>query len=179
MKLLKIDKSTYRQRLKTIIIAFIAIFALLSVLLGSLFISWFGVPIDANQVGESAPSNFRFNLAGVIVALFICGAVLHRLREHELFNEVYYVWQVKQTQNLIYRKLAKVKQAAFDDNDPDALLILDYYYASLVQVYELDDNTLTMSTVNNEYQKVKDAIDNCNLSTNEEKVFEKQSLERY
>lgn len=179
MKLKKIDKDTYRQRLKVIIIAFIATFAALSVLLGSLLIMWFGVSIEPDQVTEASPSNFKFNLMGVVIALFICGAILHRLREHALFNEVYYVWQVKQTQNLIYRKLNKIKSAAFEQSEPQALLILDYYYASLVQVYQLDDNTLTMSTVNNDYQKVKDALDNVNLKADEEKSFDKSTLERY
>ncbi|WP_286232493.1 DUF3087 family protein [Thalassotalea sediminis] len=156
MQLQKIEKTLYRQRLNRIIIGFIVSLTLLSVLFGTLFISLFtdnNINVTLASDAE-APSNFRYNLAGVIFALFVCGGVLHRLRQTEYFSQVYYVWQLKQLQNKIYRRLARINQAAFDKGETEALIILDFYYQSLKQVYQLDDNTITMSTVNQEHQKV-------------------------
>ncbi|WP_281561316.1 DUF3087 family protein [Thalassomonas sp. RHCl1] len=99
--------------------------------------------------GEAAPEstgNFRYNLLGVILALLACAAVLHQLKGSRYFSEIYYVWQLKQLQNLIYRRLKKIKQAA-GKGDADAFAILCFYYASLKQVYLLDDNTLTLGKV--------------------------------
>jgi hypothetical protein len=68
------------------------------------------------------------------------------------------VWQLKQLQNKIFRKLKSVQQAA-KDNNRDALVILSFYYQSLSLVYNLDNNTLTISNVNNELDKLQQCID--------------------
>ncbi|WDE01414.1 DUF3087 family protein [Thalassomonas actiniarum] len=101
--------------------------------------------LDGEAVPEST-GNFRYNLLGVILALLACAAVLHQLKGSRYFSEIYYVWQLKQLQNLIYRRLNKIKQAAGKGN-VDALVILGFYYAGLKQVYLLDDNTLTLGKV--------------------------------
>lgn len=150
MQLKEINKQQYRQRLNSVIIAFIASFMVLAIAFGTLLIAAFS---------DGETSNFRFNLLGVILALLALAAVLHQMRSKPLFNEIYYVWQLKQIQNLIYRKLTKVKEKA-SQNDADALLCLLFYYTSQKQVYELDDNTLTMSAL------VKD-IENLNQQINE------------
>jgi hypothetical protein len=75
--------------------------------------------------------------------LGLCVAVIYHLKSRPFFNEIYYVWQLKQLQNRIYRKLIKIKAAA-SQNDVNALITLLFYYTSLKQVYLLDDNTLTL-----------------------------------
>jgi hypothetical protein len=84
------------------------------------------------------------------------------------------VWQVKQIQNLIYRKVKKVKKAA-KNLEPNALIILSFYYHSQKQVYQLDDNTLTIAKVNKEIADLQEIITDNNLTISAEQ-FEKKLI---
>ncbi|MGB0936023.1 MAG: DUF3087 family protein [Colwellia sp.] len=107
---------------------------------------------------EQAPkTNFRYNLLGVILALITCGIVLSNLRHTAFFKEIYYVWKLKQVHNQIYRKLKPIKQAV-KEGDETAMLILSFYYQGLKQVYELDDNTITMGTINRDIDALDEQI---------------------
>ena len=79
--------------------------------------------------------------------------------------------------NAIYRKLAKIK-AAQAEGDESTLVILAFYYQTLKQVYELDDNTLTINNVNLEIDKLKQKLGD---ETYEQYVhqFEKSMLNAY
>jgi hypothetical protein len=158
MKIKDIDKSLYRQRLNRVIIGFITTLAVLSLVFGSILIAMFSEPIleVAISAGEEQVSNFKYNFMGVLLSLFSCALILHRVKNTALFEEIYYVWQLKQIHNLIYRKLKKIKMLAFVDNDINAMIVLNYYYITLKQVYLLDDNTLTISALNKEQQKLED-----------------------
>ena len=115
--------------------------------------------LAANEADAPASTgNFRYNLLGVILALLACGAILHSLKDSRYFYEIYYVWQLKQLQNLIYRRLAKIKQAAAN-GDGDALVVLDFYYAGLKQVYLLDDNTLTLGKLEQDIAQLNQLAD--------------------
>ena len=186
MNILEIDKTTYRQKLTRVIIGFIIALTLFALLFGSILIAIFSEQAGnianvsnevASKLGDKTaePNNFKFNFAGVVLALLVCAGILQRLKTTSYFYEIYYVWQLKQINNLIYRKLKKIKKAVFEDHNMGAMVILNYYYISLKQVYFLDDNTLTMSSVNAEQQKFIDILSkkNINLST---KAFNKSML---
>lgn len=160
MKFQNINKTIYRKHLNQIIIGFIATLTVLALLFGTVLIHFFGVSPEQIANGES---NFRYNLLGAILALMACSAILYKLRSSEFFNEVYYVWQMKQIQNLIYRKLAKIKLAAKSD-DVNALIILQYYYESLIHIYQLDDNTITLTELTKKQQAVLQQIEDKQLS---------------
>ena len=154
MELKNIDKTLYRKRLNVVIVSFILGFGISSVLFGTLLISLFAatdVHLVADSVAGEGKSNFKLNLIGVVLGLILSTLVLHRLRNHPYFDEIYYVWQIKQIQNLIYRKLSKIKQSA-NDGDVNAMIVLNFYFESLKQIYKLDDNTITLSTVEKEHQ---------------------------
>ena len=70
-------------------------------------------------------------------------------------REVLYVWKLKQIHNKIYRKLKNIKAAASTD-DLKALTILKFYYTTQRQVFELDNNTLTMSSVTKELETIEE-----------------------
>lgn len=167
MQLINIDKTRYRKHLNTVIVGFIAVLLTLALALGQLLIMAFA---------EEGVSNFRYNFLGVVLALLACAAILHSVKNSNFFKEIYYVWQVKQIQNLIYRKLKKIKAAGNDDTN--ALIILMFYYQSLQQVYQLDDNTLTMSTVNKNLNELLETIANKNLNVSAEQ-FDKKLLDSY
>lgn len=176
MKLKEIEKTVYRKHLNIIIVGFIASLLTLALVYGQGLIMLFAdsaslLPNSANVgagelVNEAATeSNFRYNFMGVLLSLLTCVLALHRLRFSAFFSEVYYVWQVKQQQNFIYRKLKKIKAAAeADDVNVNALIILNFYYASLKQVYLLDDNTLTMSKINSDINELNTRLENLNLT---------------
>ena len=150
MKLQEIDKVQYRKRLNIVIAAFIGCFAVLAVIIGSVLIELFAAPI----VDPETQNNFKFNIAGVIIALLMMSVIMNHFKKHPFMVDVYYVWQLKQIHNQIYRKLVRIKRAA-EEKDVNALIILSFYYVSLEQVYHLDNNTLTMSSVKKDQEKTK------------------------
>ena len=168
MQLIKIDKTRYRKHLNIIIVGFITVLLVLALVFGQLLIASFG---------QEGISNFKYNLLGVILSLLACAAILHQLKSSAFFTEIYYVWQVKQLQNLIYRKLKKIKAAA-SNGENDALIILSFYYQSLQQVYQLDDNTLTITKVNKDQSDLQEIIANKNLDISAEQ-FDKKLLSSY
>jgi hypothetical protein len=171
MQLIDIDKARYRKNLNIVIVGFIASLLVLSLLFGSILISLFST-VDSTIVKAAsdaitntvtdADTNFRYNLLGVILALLANAAILHSVKKSQYFKEIYYVWQIKQLQNLIYRKLKKVK-AAGKEGDETALIILTFYYQCQIQVYKLDDNTITLSSIEKHLQEVNDTIANHGL----------------
>ena len=62
-------------------------------------------------------------------------------------REVAYVWDLKQALNLIHRK-NRVLQTAAQDGSVDAMLALQFSYDGSRQLWQLDDNTITMNSLN-------------------------------
>ena len=168
MQLINIGKARYRKHLNITIVGFIGTLLVLALVFGQLLIAVFA---------QEGVNNFRFNLLGVILSLLACAAVLHTLKNSDFFKEIYYVWQVKQIQNLIFRKLKKIKAAA-KDTDSNALIILLFYYQSLQQVYQLDDNTLTITKVNKDLSDLQETITNKNLNISADQ-FDKKLISSY
>ena len=168
MQLINIDKALYRKRLNIVIAGFIASLTILALAFAQLFILYFA---------QEGVSNFKYNLLGVVLALLACAAILHSIKGSDFFKEIYYVWQLKQLQNKIFRKLVKIKADA-NEGDENALIILLHYYQSLKLVYLLDDNTLTISKVEKDLNSVNETIANKNLTLTAEQ-FDKSLLSSY
>ncbi len=168
MQLIDIDKTRYRKHLNIAIVGFIGTLFILALIFGQVLIASFA---------QEGVNNFRYNLLGVILSLLACAATLQTLKNSDFFTEIYYVWQVKQIHNLIYRKLKKIKTAANND-DINALVILFFYYQSLKQVYLLDDNTLTISKVEQDLTDLQEKITRKNLTISEAQ-FNKKLLAAY
>ncbi len=152
MKLIEINKATYRKNLNQVIIGFIIAFLVLALGFGAGLISIFSTVVETGE-GD----NFRYNLLGVILALVICVAILNTLKTKVFFHEIFYVWQLKQIHNRVYRKLKKIKTAS-EQGDVNALIILNYYYQSQKQVILLDDNTLVISKLNQNINTLNELI---------------------
>jgi hypothetical protein len=140
MILQSIDKVTYRKNLNKVIVCVIA--ALFAIALGvsSLLIHF---------IGEQESSNFTLNLVGVCFAASIVGAALYRIRVLPFMSEVLYVWRLKQELNAIYRCSAKLNPA-LELNNYNALIVRYYYLKGSIQLYELDDNDLTLDSLREE-----------------------------
>ena len=134
MQLREIDKTRYRKHLRVVFAGIVAVLLTITVSASTLFIYFFSSP---------EASHFWHNLAGVIAAAAIVIFVLNKLRHHPFMFEVVYVWDLKQQLNRIYRKQHKI-EAVVEDNDHDAMIIMNFMYRGSKQLYELDDNTITM-----------------------------------
>ncbi|RJX72895.1 DUF3087 domain-containing protein [Vibrio sinensis] len=138
MQLKTIDKQLYRSRLNIVIVACIA-----SLTVSSLAIAQILIQLFPSESG----SNFHWNLLGVVISAIGLIMVLLKLKTHPKMQEVAYVWDLKQALNLIYRKNRKLLAAAKQGN-ADAMLALQFSYDGSRQLWQLDDNTITMSSLN-------------------------------
>lgn len=154
MQLKEIDKKRYRKHLN-MVFAGIAI-ALIIITLGAstLYIQLLSTP---------EASHFLHNLAGVVTAAAIVIFVLNKLRTHPFMYEVVYVWDLKQQLNRIYRKQRKI-EAAVENNDHDAMIILNFQYRGSKQLYELDDNTITMEGLLSRMRVLENKMETAGLS---------------
>ncbi|WP_041395186.1 DUF3087 domain-containing protein [Photobacterium profundum] len=160
MKIMEIDKAVYRKNINRVIGVFVGSLAVLSLAFGAALIAVFG----AETVDPSGSTgNFYLNLIGVVLAAIVCVSVLSRFKDNPYLKEIYYVWQLKQLHNKIYRKLTKIKNRA-TLHDINALIILKFYYASLKQVYLLDNNSLTLPTLEKDIAKLDSQIMSQNLT---------------
>jgi len=75
----------------------------------------------------------------------ICYATVYRLRDHPFMDELVYVWNLKKQLNLIYRKQHRIEPLIEDDN-VDAMVVMNYMYQGSKQLYELDDNLKPISS---------------------------------
>ncbi|BBN80738.1 DUF3087 domain-containing protein [Pseudoalteromonas sp. A25] len=134
MQLQKIDKARYRNHLNKVIVACVA-----SLTMGSLGISQTLIALFPDPDG----SHFHWNLLGVIVSVVVIGFVLKKYRTHPFMYEVNYVWELKQALNKVTRKMPKLKKAA-QQGDVEAMLAMQFSYSGSKQLWELDDNTITL-----------------------------------
>ncbi|WP_047048271.1 DUF3087 family protein [Vibrio mexicanus] len=138
MQLQNIDKQLYRSRLNYVIVTCIAVLAIASLAISQTLIFLF--PSEAG-------SHFHWNLLGVVVSGIGVGVALVKLKSHPKMKEVAYVWDLKHALNLIYRKNRALKAASKEGN-ADAMLALQFSYEGSRQLWKLDDNTITMSSLN-------------------------------
>lgn len=148
MQLKVIDKALYRKRLNRITV--LSILALLTVSLAS-------STLLISLLSDGSGSNFWLNFAGVVIGCILVGSALKKLKRHPYFSEVAYIWDLKHELNLIQRKLRAI-QAAAEQHNPSALLILAYSYAGSRLIWQLDDNTLMMSELNLADNKLQQQI---------------------
>lgn len=156
MQLEEINHTRYRKRLKIVFASVAIILIILALSLSTLFIAILSTP-DVDH--------FFHNLAGLAVAVFAVIFMLQKIRHHPYMLEVVYVWNLKQQLNKIYRKQRKI-EAAVESNDVNAMTIMLFSYRGSKQLYELDENIITMESVINKLTLLENRIqqENLNLS---------------
>lgn len=152
MEIKKINKEVYKKKVNLVIGGFVVLLAVSSLAFSTLLISLFG---NTDIQPEQSTGNFHWNLIGVLLSLATSLSLLNQFKTHPYMREVLYVWKLKQIHNKIYRKLKNIKAAASTD-DLKALTILKFYYTTQRQVFELDNNTLTMSSVTKELETIEE-----------------------
>lgn len=134
MQLETIDKARYNKHVKITFFAICGFMLVVALGTSAVLIHFWGGPEG---------DNFWLNALGVVIAALALAQILSMLRHHPFLYEVAYVRRVKGELNRIYRKQQKIKAAA-EKGDPVAMTILDFSYRASRQVYELDNNTLTL-----------------------------------
>ena len=134
MQLIEIDKTRYRKHLRIVFAGIVVALLSITLVASTLFIYFFSIP---------EASHFFHNLAGVFTAAAFVIFLLNKLRYHPYMFEVVYVWDLKQQLNRIYRKQHKI-EVLVEENDRDAMIIMNFMYRGSKQLYQLDDNTITM-----------------------------------
>ncbi|EGQ9096949.1 DUF3087 domain-containing protein [Vibrio alginolyticus] len=151
MEIKQINKDIYKKKVNLVIGGFVALLAISSLAFSTLLIVLFG---NTEVVPEQSTGNFHWNLIGVVLAVATSLSLLNQIKTRPYMEEVLYVWKLKQLHNKIFRKLKSIKEAASND-DVKALTTLKFYYTTQRQVFELDNNTLTMSSVNKELEAIE------------------------
>lgn len=168
MQLKTIDKSRYSKHLKIVFAAIVVTLLVLTLGTSTLLIQLFST---ANA------SHFWFNLAGVVVAAAVVIFVLQKFRRHPFLHEVVYVWDLKQMLNRIYRKQRKI-EPLIEENDLNAMIIMNFQYRGSKQLYELDDNTITMEGLMIKLKALEKRMEAAGLSTSTNE-FNPAMLERF
>lgn len=168
MHLEDIGKSRYQQRFRIVFAAIVVVLAMVSLGTSTLLIALLGTP------GES---HFWLNAAGVIVGAAVVVLTLIRLRQHPYLREVVYVWDLKQQLNQIYRKQRRIEPLV-EENDPDAIAIMFFFYRGSQQLYELDDNTITMDTIGLKLRALEQRIEDLGIAVTTDS-YRKEMLERF
>ena len=168
MQLREIDKTRYRKHLKVVFAGMVVVLIIIALSTSTLLIYLFSNPED---------SHFMLNLAGVVIAAFCVGFVLTKLRQHSFMSEVVYVWDLKQQLNRIHRKQRKI-EAASDEGDHNAMIIMNYLYRGSKQLYLLDDNTITMEDLDIKIQVLDSRMESAGLSVSTD-LYDPSMLDRF
>jgi len=168
MQLREVDKTRYRKHLKVVFAGMVAVLIIIALSTSALLIYLFSNP-------ES--SHFMHNLAGVVIAAAFVGFLLTKLRQHPFMFEVVYVWDLKQQLNRIHRKQRKI-EAAVEDGDHDAMIIMNYLYRGSKQLYLLDDNTITMEDLAIKIQALDSRMEAAGLSLSTDS-YDPSMLDRF
>ncbi len=154
MQLIDIDKTRYRKHLNFTFAAIAIALIIISLTSSTLYIALLSTP---------EASHFFHNLAGVITAAAIVIYALNKLRHHPYLVEVVYVWDLKQQLNRIHRKQRQLDKAITKGNH-NAMIIVNFQYHGSKQLYELDDNTITMDDLMRKMNSLSNRMQEAGLS---------------
>ncbi|MDH5930516.1 DUF3087 family protein [Vibrio splendidus] len=174
MKLQKINKEEYRKKMNLLLVSLVGSLALFAIVFGSILIELFG---SVGSVTGEATGNFHLNVLGVILSVALNAFIASRVKGHDYFKEVLYVWNLKQVHNQIYRKLKRIQPKA-EQGDREALTILYFYYTTQKQVYDLDNNTLTIKTVQQSLDNIVELSDKWSIELDIE-AFSKDLVAKF
>jgi hypothetical protein len=155
MKLQTIDKALYRKRLNIVLITSIAILLIISLGVSNILIALFGSGIEGDH--------FWWNVTGVVAGAVVIAGLLRLMATKPFMAEINYVRSLKREMNRIYRSSKKLN-IALEANDKNALIITYFNLQASKQVYELDNNTLTLDELNEKIRLLDEKLNALNMS---------------
>ncbi|MGV2841800.1 DUF3087 family protein [Vibrio cyclitrophicus] len=174
MKLQKINKEEYRKKMNLLLVSLVGSLAVFAIVFGTILIDLFG---SGQSIAGESTGNFHLNVLGVILSVALNAFIASRVKGHDYFKEALYVWNLKQIHNQIYRKLKRIQPKA-EQGDRDALTILYFYYTTQKQVYDLDNNTLTIKTVQQSLDNILELSENWSIELDIE-AFSKDLIAKF
>ncbi|WP_052880361.1 DUF3087 family protein [Vibrio coralliirubri] len=174
MKLQKINKEEYRKKMNLLLVSLVGSLAVFAIVFGTILIDLFG---SGQSIAGESTGNFHLNVLGVILSVALNAFIASRVKGHDYFKEALYVWNLKQIHNQIYRKLKRIQPKA-EQGDRDALTILYFYYTTQKQVYDLDNNTLTIKTVQQSLDNIVELSDKWSIELDIE-AFSKDLVAKF
>lgn len=154
MKLKHIDKTIYRKRMNILLAITVTVLLVTSLGVSQLLITRFGSGVDGDH--------FWLNLVGVVAGICAISLVYRILLAKPFMAEVQYVKELKREMNRIYRS-SKLLQQRVAENNKDALIISYFNLQASKQVYELDNNTLTMDELNEKIRLLDEQLSQLDL----------------
>jgi hypothetical protein len=155
MKLQTIDKALYRKRLNIALVSCVAVLLITSLSVSNILITLFGSGIEDD--------NFWWNVLGVIAGAAVVAGLFKVVVTKPFMAEINYVRSLKKEMNRIYRSSKKML-AALEADDKSAIIISYFNLQACKQVYQLDNNTLTMDELNEKIRKLDTQIESQGLS---------------
>ncbi|MEZ9364113.1 DUF3087 family protein [Vibrio sp. 10N.222.52.C3] len=174
MKLQKINKEEYRKKMNLLLVSLVGSLAVFAIVFGTILIELFG---SGQSIAGESTGNVHLNVLGVILSVALNAFIASRVKGHDYFKEALYVWNLKQIHNQIYRKLKRIQPKA-EQGDRDALTILYFYYTTQKQVYDLDNNTLTIKTVQQSLDNILEVSEKWSIELDIE-VFSKDLVAKF
>jgi len=155
MKLQTIDKALYRKRLNIALVTCVAVLLITSLSVSNILITLFG--------SGSEGDNFWWNVMGVAAGATVIAGLFKLVATKPFMAEINYVRSLKKELNRIYRSSKKL-QIALEANDKNAIIISYFNLQASKQVYQLDNNTLTMDELNEKIRMLDETIESLGLN---------------
>lgn len=150
MKLQQVDKVIYKKRVNILMVITVVVLLATSLSVSNILIALFGSGVDGDH--------FWLNFLGVVTGLLVISMVYKVILAKPFMAEVNYVRNLKKEMNRIYRH-SKVLQEKIAEDNETALIIAYFNLKASKQVYELDNNTLTMDELNERIRLLDEQIE--------------------
>lgn len=154
MKLQQVDKAIYKKHVNILMMITVVVLLATSLSVSNILIALFGSGVDGDH--------FWLNLIGVAVGILVISVVYKVVLAKPFMAEVNYVRNLKKEMNRIYRH-SKILQEKIEVDDENALIIAFFNLKASKQVYELDNNTLTMDELNERIRLLDEQIERLGL----------------
>lgn len=154
MKLQQVDKVAYKKHVNILMVITVVVLLATSLSVSNILIALFGSGIDGDH--------FWLNLMGVVAGLAVISVVYKVVLAKPFMADVNYVRNLKKEMNHIYRH-SKVLQEKIAEDDETALIIAFFNLKASKQVYELDNNTLTIDELNERIRVLDEQIERLGL----------------
>ena len=151
----------YQRQTRKASIIIIIIFAASAMLLSSLLVMIFG---------SNEASNFKWNLTGVLLGLFLTIILISsHLRHQPWMDASNYGWRLKRNLMKVTNIMHNVKAGVAND-DPVAIKTLRFYHLGLLQMQRLDGNPDQDSDLVNEINQLQEKMQQLGIEPQQEQL---------
>ena len=144
-----LDPQLYRQQTRKSTLVVLVIFAVLAMSLSALVVALFGSPEG---------SNFRWNLAGVLLGLIATIMLVRSLFWHQNWMQpAVYGWQLKRSLMSVTNVMHQV-EAGVQAGSPEAMKLLRFYHLGQAEMHRLDGHPHATDDLSGPMEKHRQAM---------------------